>query len=101
MGRLLLLLLLPFPALAADCPARPNGPPMDIDVFAPLPGQPGFAGIGLQGIPSTGTTCGSPPPEVTDVLRGPPAPKGLLRGDGPRDVLHNRPTGTVTISPAP
>jgi hypothetical protein len=94
---LLVMLLLTVPALAqpADCPAVPVGPPMDVVVGVAPAGQaakPGQVRIGgwlsLSGLPSLGTTCQAPPPPAVDVLHGPPAPHGLLRGDGPADVLH-------------
>ena len=76
---LLLCLLWSCPALAqpADCVARPDGP-------------------------NNATLCGDEPDLPDDILRGTPAPHGLLRGDGPRDVLHNLPPkGTVTVTPIP
>jgi hypothetical protein len=76
--KLLLIMLWSWPALAqpADCVARPDGP--------------GY-----------GTVCGDDADLPDEVLRGAPAPHGLLRGDGPRDVLHNRAQGQVTVTPIP
>ena len=91
---LFVMLLLAVPALAqpADCPAQPVGPPMNIVVgVAPAgpatkPGQARIAGwLTLTGLPALGTLCQAPPPPAVDVLHGPPAPHGLLRGDGPPD----------------
>ena len=115
-GMLTVMLLLAAPALAqpADCQAVPVGPPMAIGVVVgqaggARPGQPNqggaapmAVGVGLMPVPSYGTLCASPapPPPAGDVLHGPPAPHGLLRGNGPADVLHNRPAGEVVVGPA-
>jgi hypothetical protein len=97
---LLVMLLLAMPALAqpADCPAVPVGPPMDVEVRVDLGARTNIpapnratAKLVLQGLPSLGTLCQAPPPPSTDVLHGPPAPRGLLRGDGPADALHGGP----------
>jgi hypothetical protein len=106
----LLALLLAAPALAqpimaepilaqpADCPAVPVGPPVDLQIYVNPPGHPGvLAGIALPPVPMFGTRCIAIQPPPTDVLRGPPAPNGLLQGNGPRDVLHNRYTPEVTV----
>jgi hypothetical protein len=101
-----LLLPSPVPAQPADCPAEPVGPGMRLVPRIALDGRPGVpqgvrgkVPIDLGDVPMFGTACApaAPPPE--DVLRGPPAPRGLLQGDGPRDVLHNRWQGEVTVTP--
>jgi hypothetical protein len=76
----LVLLLIAAPALAqpADCPAQPVGPPMAIDAIVGR--GPAFAAIGLDNVPSQGTICDPTTPLPTDILHGPPAPGGLLRG---------------------
>jgi hypothetical protein len=91
---LLLALLLAAPALAqpADCPAMPVGPPVEMQVYLNPTYRPGIVtGLALPPTPMFGTRCVAPVAPSADVLRGPPAPNGLLQGDGPRDVLHNRP----------
>jgi len=107
---LLVMLLVAVPALAqpADCAAVPVGPPMDVVVGvgppgqASMPGQARVAGwLTLSGLPSLGTLCQAPPPPAVDVLHGPPAPHGLLRGDGPADVLHGGPVRIKPPDPAP
>ena len=106
---LLVFLLLAIPALAqpadaqpADCPAQEVGPPMDVGLSLERPTRakaqaPATGWLGLQDIPSLGTECQAPPPPATDVLHGPPAPRGLLRGDGPTDVLQ----GALARPPPP
>ena len=106
---MLLLLLWSVPAIAqpADCAAEPVGPEMRLKPRIALNGQPGMragmAGdipIDLGTAPMFGTLCRAarePGPE--DILRGAPAPNGLLQGNGPRDVLHNRWQGNVTVQP--
>jgi|GEM_PF-3474415 len=104
-----LLLAMPARAQPADCAAEPVGPNMRLIPRIGLAGRPGVpAGmtgqipIDLGDVPMFGTRCAAPPePEGFDVLKGPPAPKGLLQGNGPRDVLHNRWQGEVTIRPSP
>ena len=107
---LLLALLWSWPALAqpADCVARPNGPALPLDVRVGLGGRPsvsknmqGSLRLGLGEVPANGTTCGEEADLPDDVLHGAPAPHGLLRGDGPADVLHDRPQGHVTVTPVP
>lgn len=44
-------------------------------------------------------TPAPPPPE--DVLHGEPAPQGLLRGEGPADLLGNRAKPRVTVTERP
>ncbi len=94
---LLLFLLSTSPALgqSADCEARLNGPAM------PLMAHRQGAYIDLGNVPANGTICGDDAVLPDDVLHGAPAPHGLLRGDGPRDVLHNRPDSHVTVTPMP
>ena len=41
-----------------------------------------------------------PPPPPEDPLHGDPAPDGLLRGDGPADLLGNRYRERVKVTPA-
>ena len=111
MKRALLLGLawtLPAAAQPADWAARPDGPTLPLEVWIGIDGRPGMpakahgaAKLKLGDVPSGGSTCASDVPPPDDVLHGAPVPHGLLRGDGPRDVLHNRPTGSVTIEPAP
>jgi hypothetical protein len=95
-------------AQPADCEAVPAGPDM---ALAPRIGLNGRAGVprGVLGrlpvdlgrVPLMGSTCSPAPlPQPEDVLRGEPAPNGLLQGDGPRDVLHNRWQGRVRVTPA-
>jgi hypothetical protein len=107
---LLVMLLLAAPALAqpADCPTVPVGPPMDVTVRVDPPTQINGAARGhatvklnLEGLPSLGTLCQAPPPPAADVLHGPPAPGGLLGGDGPVDVLHGEPVRGTPPEPAP
>jgi len=107
---LLLSLLWTWPALAqpADCVARPNGPALPLEARIGLDGQPGVpkgahgsVKLGLGAVAANGTTCGDEADPPDDVLQGAPAPHGLLRGDGPKDVLHNRPTGHVVVTPMP
>jgi hypothetical protein len=101
----LLALMLAAPAMAqpADCAAVPVGPPVDLQVYMTPPGRPGIiTGITLPPMPAFGSRCAAPDAPATDVLRGPPEPNGLLQGNGPRDVLHNRRTPEVVVgSPAP
>lgn len=103
------LLLWSFPAIAqpADCAAVPVGPEMRLKPRIALKGQPGVR-PGMEGdipidlgtAPMFGTTCRSAPDQgPEDVLRGAPAPNGLLQGNGPRDVLHNRWQGNVSVQP--
>jgi hypothetical protein len=96
----LLALLIAAPALAqpADCPSVPVGPPLDLQVYVAPPGRAAVvAGVGLPPTPMFGTRCIATEPPPADILHGPPAPNGLLQGNGPRDVLHNRYTPEVTI----
>lgn len=94
-------------AQPADCTAVPVGPPMRLAPQIGLEGRPGVpqgvrgrVTIDLGEVPMFGTVCGAEPaPEPEDVLRGEPAPNGLLQGDGPRDVLHNRWQGRVRVTP--
>jgi hypothetical protein len=102
----LLALLLAFPAPAwaqpADCASVPVGPPVDLQVFGASPGRPGMiTGIALPPTPAFGSRCVAPVAPPADVLRGPPAPNGLLQGNGPRDVLHNRLTPEVVVGSPP
>ncbi len=103
MWRLLLCLLLAPTAHAqpADCDAVPVGPDIRLVPQLPLPRAPrGRVPIDLGEVPMHGTLCqAEPAPEPADILRGEPAPRGLLQGDGPRDVLHNRWQGQVTVHP--
>jgi hypothetical protein len=65
-----------------------------------VPGYPGaITGVTLPPTPMYGTRCIATPAVPTDVLRGTPAPNGLLQGDGPRDVLHNRYEPEVVVGP--
>lgn len=107
---LLSLCLWTWPALAqpADCAAQPNGPALPMHVWVGIerrPGVPkgtqGAAELDLSEVPANGTTCDVDTELPDDVLHGAPAPYGLLQGDGPRDVLHNRPEGHVTVTPVP
>ena len=107
---LLVMLLLAVPALAqpVDCAAVPVGPAMDVvGGVAPagragVPGQARIAGwLTLTGLPTLGTLCQAPPPPAVDVLHGPPAPHGLLRGAGAADVLHGGPVRGKPPDPAP
>ena len=104
------MLLWSFPAIAqpADCAAVPVGPEMRLKPRIALKGQtgvrPGMEGdipIDLGTAPMFGTHCRDATPPPDDVLRGAPAPNGLLQGDGPRDVLHNRWQGNVSVQPRP
>jgi hypothetical protein len=95
-------------AQPADCPAEAVGPTLHIVPRLALEGRPGVPPlvrgqipIDLGDAPIHGTYCGAEAPPPESALRGAPAPKGLLQGDGPRDVLHNRWRGEVTIRPAP
>jgi hypothetical protein len=100
LAHLFAALALVVPALAqpADCPAVPVGPPVDLRVFLTPPGRPGMvAGVDLPPTPMFGTRCVATVPPSADVLRGPPAPNGLLQGNGPRDVLHNQATSLVIV----
>lgn len=101
----LALLAIFLPALAAaqqaDCPAEPIGPPLPLAPRIDLPGGRGRVQLDLGPVPIFGTICTTTTPPPADVLRGAPAPRGLLQGDGPRDVLHNRWQGEVTIRPSP
>ena len=80
------MLLAVVPALAqpADCPSVPVGPPMALDALVGTNHHYGrnamFAGLGLDSVPSQGTLCDDAAPLPTDILHGPPAPGGLLRG---------------------
>jgi hypothetical protein len=82
----LVMLLAAVPALAqpADCPSVGVGPPMALDAFVGTNrhhgGSPIFVGVGLGSLPSQGTLCYDAAPPPADVLHGPPAPGGLLRG---------------------
>jgi hypothetical protein len=108
MRSVLLLLTLAVPARAqpADCAAWAVGPELRLAPRIGLEGRPGVA-QGLRGqvpidfgaVPMLGTLCGADPPPDQDVLRGTSAPGGLLRGDGPGDVLHDRWRGRVTVAP--
>lgn len=42
-----------------------------------------------------------PPPPPDDILHGDPAPQGLLRGEGPANLLTNRPKPKVTVHESP
>ncbi|MCW3476937.1 hypothetical protein [Limobrevibacterium gyesilva] len=107
MKHLLLLSVLccaPAAAQPADCASVPVGPGVPLEVWVGIDGRPGLppgargaAKLNLGEQPIYGTVCPGPAGPPEDVLRGPPAPNGLLRGDGPRDVLRNAPTGRVTI----
>jgi len=105
---LLLCLLASSPALAqpADCVALPNGPALPLQARIGLDGQSGVpkgtkgsVKLGLGEVPANGTICADDADLPDDVLHGAPAPHGLLRGDGPADVLHDRPEGHVTVTP--
>jgi hypothetical protein len=95
-------------AQPADCIARPNGPALPLEARIGLDGQGGVP-KGTQGsiklgpgaVSANGTTCGEEADPPDDVLHGAPAPHGLLRGEGPRDVLHDRPEGHVVVTPMP
>jgi hypothetical protein len=111
MKRMLLLLCLSCRAALgqpADCATVPLGPstPMQIRI-GPLarPGLPAGAQasvkLDLDAASGSGTVCPSRTVPPADVLRGEPAPRGLLLGDGPRDVLHDAPVGRVTVEMAP
>lgn len=78
----LVMLLVAAPALAqpADCPAVPVGPPMALDVYVGTGHPHAFVGVGLANVPSQGTLCDAATPPPDDILHGPPAPGGLLRG---------------------
>ena len=107
MAAFALLAVGPVRAQHADCVARPVGPTFPLDLRIDLAGRPGVpsgargaARLTLGDQAANGTVCGGPPiPTSDDVLHGPPAPRGLLQGDGPRDVLHNRYVPRVTIEP--
>ena len=111
MWRALLLLCglwtLPASAQPADCDAQPNGPPLPLQAEINIGKRPGVPGtksnvyIDLGSVPANGTTCDPDFELPDDVLHGTPAPHGLLQGNGPKDVLHNRPEGTVTVRPMP
>jgi hypothetical protein len=60
-----------------------------------------ITGIALPPTPAFGSRCVAPVAPPADVLRGAPAPHGLLQGDGPRDVLHNRLTPEVVVGSPP
>lgn len=105
---LILALLLPRPGLAqpADCAAEAVGPGMRAAPWVGLDGRPGApqgvrgqAAIDLGEVPMFGTICAPKAAAPDDVLRGTPAPRGLLQGDGPRDVLHQHWHGQVVVSP--
>lgn len=105
---LLVLLLLAVPALAqpADCASVPVGPPMDLDLYVGLTGRtnvpvpgPIAGGLGLTRLPAFGSRCPAPPPPSGDVLRGAPAPRDLLRGNGAGDILDGAPAGEVVVGP--
>lgn len=92
------LLLWSFPAIAqpADCAAVPVGPEMRLKPRIALKGQPGVR-PGMEGdipidlgtAPMFGTRCRADPnPGPEDILRGAPAPNGLLQGN-------------VTVQPRP
>ena len=101
---LLVCLLWSCPALAqrADCAARPNGPPLPLEVWVGAPkAAQGSVKLGLGAVPANGTTCDDAVELPDDVLHGAPTPHRLLRGDGPADVLHNRLTGHVTVKQLP
>lgn len=111
MKRMLLLgVVCASPALAqpADCPAQPVGPGVKLDVRVGIAGRPGVpqasggggARLDFGTVPADGTVCADDGPPPDDVLHGAPAPRGLLQGDGPGDVLHDRPTGQVVVEPA-
>jgi hypothetical protein len=99
-----------LPALAqpADCVPISNGPELPMQVWVGIDGKPGVPDntrgavwLDLGAVPANGTICA---PEVElpdDVLRGAPAPHGLLQGNGPRDVLRNVPESHVTVKTAP
>ena len=81
---------------------------MDAEIRVGLPAQTNGAAQGhataklsLKGLPLLGTLCQAAPPPAVDVLHGPPAPGGLLRGDGPADVLHGGPVRGTPPDPAP
>ena len=105
-------------AQPADCVAEPIGPSMPIDLWIGINGRPGlpspasppvphaaqtqaqnFAQLQLGAQPTQGTLCGDGQPLPSDVLHGNPAPRGLLQGNGPHDVLHDRYVPQVTVTP--
>ena len=107
-------------AQPADCAAEPVGPSMPIDLWVGINGHPGlpgpvspsapqpwqtsqqnFAHLQLGAQPMQGTLCGDAQPLPTDVLHGASAPRGLLQGNGPHDVLRDRYAPQVTITPIP
>jgi hypothetical protein len=101
---LLLSLLWSWPALAqpADCVARPNGPAVPLEAWVGMPKRArGAIQLDLGAVPANGTTCGDDAVLPIDVLHGAPTPHGLLRGDGPKDVLHDRPDGHVIVTTVP
>jgi hypothetical protein len=103
---LLSLCVWSLPALAqpADCLPQSNGAelPMQVWVGINTPrGTHGAVGLDLGSVPANGTTCQPEFELPDDVLRGAPAPHGLLQGDGPRDVLRNVPESHVTVKTAP
>jgi hypothetical protein len=95
-------------AQPANCVVRQSGPSVPLDVYIDLAGQPGVpktmqgaAHLDLGETSATVMACAATVPDYDDVLAGAPAPNGLLRTNGPRDVLTNRPTGRVTIQTLP
>ncbi len=96
------LLLSPLAARAQShgCVERPSGPAINSTAIAPLPHQPrGRVAIAVPTQPTFGQDCVAVMPPVRDVLRGaPPPPGGLLRGEGPGDLLRDP---LPTRSPAP
>jgi hypothetical protein len=101
MKQLWLVMLL----FASPAWARQSGcAPVPVEVWIGLPqARAGVARVGLGEIEGLGTNCQQLPSSapVTDILHGAPASKGLLRGDGPRDVLHMVRDSLVTIQPRP
>jgi hypothetical protein len=99
-----------LPALAqpADCLPQSNGAELPMEVWVGINGKPGTprgthgsVGLDLGPVPANGTTCQPEFELPDDVLRGAPAPHGLLQGDGPRDVLRNVPESHVTVKTTP
>lgn len=98
MRLLVLLLLIAGPALAQPACDAP-GTRIPVQVSGPPLMPRGARASATVYIPTCQETETRPPDPPEDILHGPPAPDGLLRGEGPKNILTNRYEKSVTISP--
>ncbi len=97
--RILLFLLLTAPAFAQAPACAPQ------NITLQVTGRPYLPPSSRASLAVPVTICPEPdvqPPEPTeDILHGPTTPTGLLKGQGPANLLTNRYTQSVTLTPRP